>query len=306
VGDHHTVTGLLIARNTVSGNTFAGIFGIGGVTNRFDPTDDGASDNALDVTIEDNTITNNNNPGGTGGIALVGGFISSSRNRITARIFNNKISNNNGIGISVGPSIDDSSDNDVVATIRGNMVEDNVGSGILIYGAIGAANLSSGDSSGNRLEARIERNSVKNSVLFGIWVAGGMGGFDGALNKVANENEVNAVVINNTVTGTLFGDGIHLEAGGSGVANNNVVEVAVQKNTVCGSAAADIHALGGLLGNPFLVDNAGIENELVREDRQKHGLHDSRGRWRGWKLRQCEAGQQRLLPRVSYCCSACA
>ena len=39
---------------------------------------------------------------------------------------------------------------------------------------------------------------------------------------------------------------------------------AVRKNTVCGSTPpnADIHAIGGLLGNPFLPDNTGTGNEL--------------------------------------------
>ena len=52
--------------------------------------------------------------------------------------------------------------------------------------------------------------------------------------KVADDNEVSAVVRDNTVTDT-FGEGIHLEAGGSGEANDNDVDVTVRKNTVCGS-----------------------------------------------------------------------
>lgn len=267
-GDHNTVTGLTIARNTISGNTFAGIFGIGGVANRFDPTDDGANDNNLNVTIQDNVITGNSNPGATAGITVIGGFFSSSYNRVTAGILNNKILNNDGGGIFVGASHENSSDNKVIAILRGNALEDNNGVGILASGGIGAAALPGGDSSRNSLTARIERNTVRSALpfLYGIWVAGGIGSFDGALNKVANENEVNAVVTENTVTGTTFLlEGIHLEAGGSGVANNNTVGVRVRKNTVCGSAAADIHAQGGLLGNPFLVDNNGDGNDLEGE-----------------------------------------
>ena len=56
----------------------------------------------------------------------------------------------------------------------------------------------------------------------------------------------------NTITGTLLGEGMNLEAGSSGEANDNEVEVRVRKNTVCGSAAADIHAIGGLLGSSVL------------------------------------------------------
>jgi len=79
---------------------------------------------------------------------------------------------------------------------------------------------------------------------------------------VANNNEVTAVVTDNTVTGTV-GEGLLLSAGGSGVANTNSVEVTVKKNTVCDSAATDIHAIGGFLGIPFLLPpNQGTGNSL--------------------------------------------
>jgi len=58
---------------------------------------------------------------------------------------------------------------------------------------------------------------------------------------------------------------MHLDAGSSGEANDNAVEVTVRKNTVCGSTMADIHAIGGLLGNPFLIDNTGTGNALEGE-----------------------------------------
>ena len=116
--------------------------------------------------------------------------------------------------------------------------------------------------SGNSLDAWIEKNTVQNAFLFGIGVTGGIGSFDGLAGKVAENNEVNAVVLDNTVTGTT-GEGIHVDAGGSGAANDNEVEVRAQKNTVCGSTDADIRALGGLLGNPFLPDNMGTGNELT-------------------------------------------
>ena len=92
-------------------------------------------------------------------------------------------------------------------------------------------------------------------------VTGGIGSFDGSLDKVADDNAVTAVVKDNTVTDTV-GEGLHLEAGGSGAANANEVAVRVKKNTVCGSTDADIHAIGGLLGNPFLLDNTGTGNVL--------------------------------------------
>ena len=70
---------------------------------------------------------------------------------------------------------------------------------------------------------------------------------------------------NNTVTG-IVGDGILLNAGGSGLANSNEVEIKVRKNTVCGSAAADIDAVGGFLGIPAaLAPNQGTGNKLEGE-----------------------------------------
>jgi hypothetical protein len=329
-GDHNVITDLTIAHNIVSGAPGPGIIVFGGLFNFFDPNDDGATDDHLDVTIKDNTSTGNSNPGDVAGIEILGGFFSSSNNQVSAQILNNAITNNNGIGIaalsgvvnssdngvdviikdntvtdnsnpgstagiailgggfsssnnqvttqlldntitnnngngiSVVSGQDNSSHNDVVGTIRGNTLENNARFGIVTYGAIGALLSPSGDSSGNNLDARIERNTVKNAFLFGIRVSGGIGSVDGAPDKVANDSEVNAVVTDNTVTGTT-GEGMHLDAGGSGEANDNDVEVTVRKNTVCGSTAADIHAIGGLLGNPFLIDNTGTGNALEGE-----------------------------------------
>jgi hypothetical protein len=295
VGDHHKMTDVTIARNTVSGTTGTGIAALGGAFNDADPTDDGASDNRLTVMIKDNLVTgsngvgifasagvnnsshnrvevtirgntleNNSSPGDTAGISIVGGFFSSSHNQVIAAIFDNTITANNGNGMTVGAGLDNSSQNQVEVKIRGNMLENNAGVGILTYSAIGVAFSPSGESSGNRLDARIERNTVQNAFLFGLWINGGIGGFDGALDKVANNNEVKAVVKDNTVIGTT-GEGVHLEAGGSGAANDNDLDVTVRKNTVCGSTNADIHAIGGLLGNPFLPDNTGAGNVLEGE-----------------------------------------
>ena len=121
-------------------------------------------------------------------------------------------------------------------------------------------------------------------LLFGIWVFGGLGSLDGAPNKVANANEVDAVVKDNTVSGTA-GEGINLEAGGSGVANDNEVEVTVRKNTVCGSTAADIHAIGGFLGNPFPPSaQPGTGNTLEGEIYEEHAYNGSGRGWRGREL----------------------
>ena len=193
--------------------------------------------------------------------SILGGFAASS-NQVAADLLSNTITNNNGSGISVGSGLDNSSDNDVAVTIHDNTLENNTGLGIVTYGGIGAVFFPGGNSSGNILDARIERNTVKNAFLFGISVFGGLGSFDGAPIKVANNNAVTAVVTDNTVTGTV-GEGLLLSAGGSGVANTNSVEVTVKKNTVCDSAATDIHAIGGFLGIPFLLPpNQGTGNTV--------------------------------------------
>lgn len=192
---------------------------------------------------------------------MVGGFAASS-NQVAANLLNNTIVGNTGSGISAGSGLDNSSDNDVAVTIRDNTLENNAGVGILTYGGIGALFLPGGNSANNILDARIERNTVKNAALFGIWVFGGLGSFDGMPTKVANSNTVNAVVTDNTVTGTV-GEGMLLNAGGPSVANTNEVEVTVKKNTVCGSAGVDIHAIGGFLGIPFLFPpNQGTGNTV--------------------------------------------
>jgi hypothetical protein len=266
----HNAVDLSIIHNTVSGVTNTGpglrigpaIFVVAGLKNLFDPNDLGASNNYLDVTIKENTLTGNSNPGDTAGVAILGGIISSSHNHVTAQLLDNSITNNNGNGISVGAGVDNSSANDVEVKIRGNTLENNAGLGILTYGAFGALLFPSGDSAGNSLDARIERNTVTNALLAGIWVNGGFGSLDGAAEKVVTDNDVDAVVADNTVTGTV-GDGLLLTAGGPGVANTNGVEITVKKNTVCGSAAADIHAIGGFLGIPsVLPPNQGTGNEV--------------------------------------------
>jgi len=333
-GDHNAVTDFTIAHNTISGVhspfNLSAIVLVGGRQNFFDPTDPGASENQLDVTIVDNTITGNSNPNDTAGITVSGGLLSSSHNRVSARIFNNMItdntgrginvtagllggsdnhvdvtmrnniiqrnsapgdtagisvlggfgssgnhleaalfnntvSNNNGGGMTVGSGLDNSAHNDVEAAIRDNTIADNAGVGILTYGGFGALIFPTGDSSGNSLEARIERNTVRNAFLSGIWVDGGIGSFDGAAGKVGNRNEVDVVVSNNTVTGTV-GEGILLNGGGSGLASSNEVEIRVRKNTVCGSVAADIDAVGGFLGIPAtLAPNLGTGNKVEGE-----------------------------------------
>jgi hypothetical protein len=81
----------------------------------------------------------------------------------------------------------------------------------------------------------------------------------------ASDNRLDVLIKDNIVTGTV-GEGLLLSAGGSGVANTNDVEVTVKKNIVCGSAATDVHAIGGLLGIPSLLPpNQGTGNTIGGE-----------------------------------------
>lgn len=243
-----------VCGNRVENNVGPGILTFGGYG--------GATDNRTDVTIKDNLVTGNQNPSDVAGIAMVGGFASSS-NQVAADLLSNSITGNNGTGISVGSGLDNSTNNDVAVTIRDNTLENNAGVGIITYGEIGALFLPGGNGANNILDAHIERNTVKNATLFGIAVVGGAGSFDGAPIKIANNNTVTAVIKDNTVTGTV-GEGILLNAGGSGAANTNDVEVTVKKNTVCGSATLDIHAIGGFFGIPFLLaPNQGTGNTVA-------------------------------------------
>ncbi len=239
----------------VLNNTFTNNIGLG--MSATAAADAGASDNSLDALIRHNTITGNSNPSGAAGIAVEGGLFDASDNQTTAGLLDNTIMGNNGAAIITLAGLANSSHNQADVKIRGNTLENNAGVGIAAIGGCGAG----GNSSGNTLDARIERNSVKNAFVFGLWTTGGIGSFAGALTEVANANQVNAIVTDHTITGT-FGEGMHLDAGGSGVANDNEVEITLRKNTVCGSASADIHAIGGLLGSPFFPDNAGTGNTL--------------------------------------------
>jgi len=239
--------------NRVENNVGPGISTVGGWG--------GAADNRSDITIKDNLLTGNQNPNDVAGISVLGGFASSS-NQVAANLLRNTIVGNNGTGITVGSGLDNSSNNDVAVTVRDNTLENNAGPGMFTYSGFGALFLPSGTSSGNILDARIERNTVTNAVLFGISVFGGVGSFDGALTKVANNNAVNAIITDNTVTGTV-GEGMLLSAGGSGAANTNAVEITVKKNTVCGNAVSNVHAIGGFLGIPFLLPpNQGAGNTV--------------------------------------------
>jgi hypothetical protein len=125
--------------------------------------------------------------------------------------------------------------------------------------ALASSGFSNGDSSGNSLDARIENNTVKNAdFLSGIYVSGGTGSINEPAGT-ANNNDLDVVVVNNTVTGTV-GDGIRLVAGDVGLANSNEVEIQVRKNTVCGSTGGvDISALGGA------PPNQGTGNKVAGE-----------------------------------------
>src|SRR5262249_27746054 len=84
-GDYNTLTGVTIARNEVSG-CHPGILVEGG--------DTASNGNLLNVTIKENIVHGNSNPGSIAGIAVLGGNLSSSGNDVRARLFKNVVTDN--------------------------------------------------------------------------------------------------------------------------------------------------------------------------------------------------------------------
>lgn len=294
-GDHNTITDLTVTHNIVSNvfisppfNTPA-IFVVGGRNNPFDPNAPGASDNQLDVTITDNTITGNSNPGDTAGIGILGGFISSSRNHVTAEVRNNTITDNNGRAIgafagvfggsdnqldittedniiqrnstpgdTVGIVIDSgvlSASNHIKAAVLNNTISNNTGIGIGIGGGINNA-------SHNDVDVTIRDNTIENNNSPGIITFGGIGAAFGLPSGDSSGNSLNARIERNTITNAL-GFGI-FGYGGLGsfdgtadkTANNNTMDLILSNNTITGTFGDGIHLEAGGTG---LANNNEVE-----------------------------------------------
>ncbi len=208
------------------------------------------------ATLARNTVSGNTSVG----INVMGGFAGADGNTLDVRIQDNTVADNGNVGIRVVAAQDNSSHNHVVARVRGNTVERNQVIGIATLAALGAGVFPTGTSVNNVLEVRIEQNTVKSQAGVGITVFGGTGNPDGRAGAVADNNQVQAVVVQNTVEDNT-GRGIGLGAGGSGLASANTVEVWVARNTVCHNGA-DIAGEGGT-GTVFVpVPNQGTGNLL--------------------------------------------
>jgi hypothetical protein len=133
LGDHNVLSDATLARNTVSGNTFLGIYVIGGYA--------GADDNTLDVRIRDNTVADN----GSRGILVLAGQDNSSNNHVVAGIEENTLERNQVFGIEAvaangaadfptGTSVNNVLD----VRIERNTVKSQTGVGIFVAGGVGS------------------------------------------------------------------------------------------------------------------------------------------------------------------------
>lgn len=208
------------------------------------------------ATIARNTVSGNTSVG----INVMGGVAGADGNTLDVRITNNTVADNGNVGIRVVAAQDNSSHNLVVAQVQGNTLERNQVIGIATLAALGAGVFPTGTSVNNVLELRIEQNTVKSQAGAGITIFGGTGSPDGRAGAVADDNQVEAVVVQNVVEDNTD-RGIGLGAGGSGLASANTVEVWVARNTVCHNGA-DIAGEGGQ-GTVFVpVPNQGTGNLL--------------------------------------------
>ncbi len=294
LGDHNAITDLAMTHNTVSGVSLSppfnipAIFVVGGRQNPFDPTDPGASDNQLDVTITDNTVTGNSNPHDTAGIGILGGLSSSSRNHVTAQVRNNTITDNDGRAIFAGAGVVGGSDNHLDVTTSNNIIKCNSTPGDTVGIAIDGGVLSSG----NHIEAAVLNNTITDNIGIGIGVGaginnsshndvevairdntlenngpgiltfGGIGAAFGLPSGDSSGNSLDARIVHNTVKNALgfgiFGyGGVGSFDGTAGkTANNNELDIVMSNNTITGTIGEGIHLEAGSTG---LASNNEVE-----------------------------------------------
>jgi hypothetical protein len=213
-----------------------------------------------DATIARNTVSNS-----TVGINVNGRFNGADGNSFDLRIRDNTVTDNGTAGIRIIAGQDNSSNNHVEARIRGNTVERHGFVGIATVAGEGAVGFPTGVSNHNTLEVRIEWNTVKQTTGDGIGIGGGIGSPDERAGAVADNNQISAVVVRNTIEGNTV-NGIAFNAGGPGLASANTAEVRVAHNTICHNAEGDIRGEGGSTsGTQFSAPNAGTGNVLTGE-----------------------------------------
>jgi hypothetical protein len=233
---HTRITDATIARNTISANVAAqGIQVSGGI--------DGPGENTLEVSIRNNTVTDNGAPG----IRIAGGEDNSSNNQVKAKITANTLERTQpagivirgGFGTGIFPSDSASVHNVVEVRIERNTLTQH-DNGISIFG--GAESVANN----NQVTARVERNVVADSTVLGIGLAAGGPG-------VASDNTLDIKVAHNTVCGD--GPDIVAEGGFSGndllfpnQGSGNVLDAEISKNTATTVTVAD-----GIPGNMAMV-----------------------------------------------------
>jgi hypothetical protein len=137
--------------------------------------------------------------------------------------------------------------------------------GIAVAAGEGAVNFPTGVSNNSVLDVRIKRNTIEDHTGGNIGIAAGVGSPDGRAGAVADNNQTNAIVMQNTVADNTD-RGIEVSAGGFGLASGNTLDVRVAHNRVCNNPGTDILTEGGFTGNVlFPVPNAGTGNVLTGE-----------------------------------------
>lgn len=244
--------------NSVTDNKGVGVDILGGSTN--------ANSNIVDITLEQNTITGNTVPSGTGGIVAIAGLFSSANNEAMVRIrkggnaVGNTVMNNSGHGLSGTAGQDNSSNNVLTWEVEGNIIKGNQGIGVVALGGLGAFGDPTGASTNNTLDATITGNLVRRHPGSGISIQGGLASVNGRANTSADNNQMNVTVSQNTVD--VSGLGIFMAGGSIGEANTNTVAAQIQNNTICGNEVGDLRVDGAFSGDHFFPPNTGTGNQV--------------------------------------------
>jgi hypothetical protein len=249
VGDHNVITDLTLAGNAVSGVTGLPSILVNGGHSEFNNI--GATDNLLDVTIKDNLITGNSNPGDTAGIAILGGSSSPSNNQVTARILNNTITDNTGRGISATAGVFGGSDNQIDVTVRNNLITGNS----LPGGTVGISVLGGFASSDNHVTASLLDNTISDNIGHGISAIS-------ALDNSSN-NDVDVTIRDNTLeknagVGIVTYGALGAFSFPSGDSSGNSLNARIERNTVKNASLFGLWVFGGL--GSFGSDDANVAN----------------------------------------------
>jgi len=203
-----------------------------------------AEENTVEVSIRDNTVTDNGGPG----IRVLGGADNGSDNQVKAKITANTLARNQpagivirgGFGMETFMSSGASVHNVVDVRIEQNTLK-NHSVGVSIFGG------SESVANNNQVAAKVQHNVVEDSMVTGVELAAGGSG-------VANENTLDVGVTHNTVCGDSpdiiaeggFSGSVVIPAPNQGA--GNVLNGKISQNT------AAVIVADGTPGNTAIVE----------------------------------------------------